>query len=532
MSPASTERLPDGSAVDRWRTLAILCFALSVVVIDVTVLHVASPAIADALDPSATGLLWIIDVYPLIVAPLLVPMGALSDRLGRKRLLVAGLVVFGVASALSAFAPSTGVLIAARALMGVGGAMIMPSTMSIIRDVFRDREERVKAIGIWSGTLAGGAAVGPLLGGFLVEHLWWGSVFLINVPILAAILPFAVRGLPESRAATPAPLDRTSVVLVAAGILGLAFGIKHGAKHGIADPLALVTAAGGLALLVAFTRRQLRMRVPMLDVRLFGDRAFTVAVLCVTLAIFGLVGLELFFAQYLQLVLGLAPLEASVRLMPLVAATLVGSLTSARLLARFGTRTTIAGGLALTTVALVPLLALGVDDQYLLLWPPFVALGFGLEVALVAANDTILSSAPADRAGGAAAIEETAYELGGGLGVAILGSVAAGIYGANLAAVPGVDGAAVADARESLGSASDVAADLPGGGAALLDAAREAFVSGLHGAVALSIALLGASAVLAWATLRARPAPLRGAAALTAPAAAPAPPARRRADAP
>ncbi len=501
MSPR--QRLPDGSAPDRWRVLAVLCAALSVVVIDVTVLHVAAPAISEDLAPSAVGLLWIIDVYPLVVAPLLVATGALGDRLGRRRILLAGLAVFGAASAAAAFAPPTVALIAARAVMGVGGAMIMPSTMSIIRDVFRDRQERVRAVGIWSATLAGGAAVGPLIGGALVEHFSWGAVFLVNVPVLAVVLPIAARVLPESRAATPPPWDLASLVVVALGVLGLAFGIKHGARHGFGDPLALATLAAAAGLLTAFARRQLRLPEPVLDVRLFGQRAFAVAVGCVLLSMFGLVGLELFFAQYLQLVIGLDPLAASVRLLPLMVATLFGALSAAPLLRRFGTRRAVAGGLAVTTLGLLPLLALGVGDTYSLLWPPFVAIGFALEVALVAANDVILSAVPADRAGGAAAIEETAYELGGGLGVAVLGSIVSAAYGAALTAVPGVGVSGMTDARESIGRAAELAGSLPAAvGERLLAVARDAFVHGLHAAIVVSVVLLGVSALLAAVVLR------------------------------
>lgn len=506
MSP----RLP--AAAGRWTVLAVICAAVLVVVIDVTVLHVAAPAMTEDLKPSSVALLWIIDVYPLVVAPLLVASGALGDRFGRKRILLGGLVVFGAASALAAAAWSPAVLIAARAVMGVGGAMILPSTMSIVRNAFEDRDERRTAVGIWSATMAGGAAIGPLVGGFLVEHWWWGAVFLINVPVVLIVLPLGLKLLPESKALVPPPWDTLSVLLVGAGILGFAFGLKQGARYGFADPLVIGVLVAALAALTIFTRRQLARTEPLLDMRLFADRAFTVATGCVLLSMFGLVGLELFFAQYLQLVLGLEPLAASVRLLPLMIASLAGGLLAAPVLRRLGTRTTITGGLALTTVALVPLLALGLDDRVLLLSIPFVAIGLGLEIALVAANDVIISAVPAERAGNAASIEETAYELGGGLGVALLGSILAAVYTDALGVVPGVGSSAQSAADESLGRAVEVAGGLPAAaGDALVAAARDAFLSGLHVVLIVSIGLLAVSALLAALVLRGRstPAPAR-----------------------
>lgn len=491
------------SPANRWTVLAVLCAALLIVVIDVTVLHIAAPAISEDLRPSAVSLLWIIDVYPLVVAPLLVTTGALGDRFGRKRILISGLVFFCAASVLAAFAWSPAILIVARALQGVGGAMIMPSTMSIIRGVFPDRQERVRAIGIWSATLAGGAAVGPLLGGFLVEHFSWGAVFLINVPVLAIILPFALKLLPESRSSAPPPWDLAAVVLVGAGILGLALGVKLGSREGFLEPAPAGSLIASVLLLAAFVRRMLTRAHPMLDLRLFARPAFSVAVGCVLLTMFALVGLELFFAQYLQLVLDLGPLAASVRLVPLMLSTIAGSLTSAWLLRRYGTRRIIAGGLALSALSLIPLLALGTSDQYLLLLPSFVLLGAALEVALVAANDTILSAVDADGAGQASAIEETAYELGGGLGVAILGSIGAAVYTADLTRVPGVDPQTLDTARESLGEAVSVSEDLSSRIAEpLLRAARDSFVDGFHVTLVVAIAFIGLSALLAAVVLR------------------------------
>ena len=489
----------------RWAILAVICASLMVVVIDVTVLHVAAPAISADLDPTALQLLWIIDVYPLIAAPLLITSGVLGDRLGRKKLLIAGMVVFGLASIAATFAPTAEALIAARALLGVGGAMIMPPTMSIIRDVFRDRDERVKAVGIWSAVSAGGAAIGPLIGGFLVEHFWWGAVFLINVPVVLIIIPIALRLLPESRAANPPPWDSLAVILTVIGILGIAYGFKEGARYGFADPKVLFSLLAGIGSLIWFTRRQLRAPEPVLDVRLFTRREFTVAVGCVFLSMFGLVGIEFFGAQYLQLVLGLGAFDAALRLLPLMISTLAGGLLAATVLRRLGTRWTISLGLAGTGIGLVPMLALGLTDQYYLLWPSFLVIGFTLEVALVAANDVIISSVPADEAGQAAAIEETAYELGGGFGVAVLGSILAIVYSAEIGPTEGVSQVGIRNAEESLSRALEVAGKMSSSVAEpLIETAKLAFMTGYHTAIAVSIALVGVSAAVAAVLLRPR----------------------------
>ncbi len=489
----------------RWQVLAVVSGALLIVVIDVTVLHIAAPAISADLSPSALELLWIIDIYPLVAAPLLVVTSTLGDRLGRKRILIAGLFVFAFASLLAALAPTPEALIGARALQGVGGAMIMPSTMSIIRAVFPDRGERVKAVGVWSAVLAGGAAVGPLVGGLLIEHFSWRAVFLINLPVMAVLLPFALRIVPESRSSDPPPWDPVAAAIAAGGVLLLTLGIKDGARHGFAAPLPIGSLTLAVGLLWAFGRRQLGRERPLLDLRLFADRAFSASVGTVALTVFALVGLELFFALYLQLVLGLGPLDASIRLLPLMVATLFGALAAPAVLRRFGTRRTIVASLSLAALSLLPLLALGVDDRYLLLLPTFVLLGSMVEVALVAANDTIISAVSADDAGQATAIEETAYELGGGIGVAVLGSIGAAVYTAGMTVVTGVGAHPMADADESLAEAVGVAAVLPPGPATqLLSVARESFVDGMHVAVLIATALVGLSALVVAVALRER----------------------------
>lgn len=490
----------------RWAILAVLCVSLLIVVIDMTVLYVAAPAISADLDPSALQLLWIIDIYSLVAPPLLLAAGLLGDRIGRKSVLLAGLVVFALASLGAAAAPSAPALIAARAALGMGGAMVLPATMSILRNVFHDRGERVKAVGIWSAVAATGSAVGPLTGGFLVEHFSWHAVFLINVPIVLLVAPFAIRMLPQSKAAVPPPWDSRAIILAGIGVLGVAFGFKEGARYGFGDPVTLLALAVGIAAVILFTRSQLRSPHPALNVRLFARPEFAVAVGTVALTMFALVGIEFFGAQYFQLVLGLGPLAAAVRLMPLVVTSLAAGLLAARILGRLGTRWTITLGLAGTAIGLIPMLWLGLEDQYILIWPAFALIGFSLQMSLVAANDAIISAVPADEAGGASAIEETAFELGAGFGVAILGSVLTITYSDRIEPVRGLSQTGLDAVRESISRALEVAEQLPTAIAGpLIENARIAFVAGYHSLMLVSIVLVATGAVVAARLLRAGP---------------------------
>ncbi|MFF3196297.1 MFS transporter [Streptomyces misionensis] len=488
-----------GPGANRWVVLVVLCASLLLVALDATVLHVAVPAVTEDLRPGATELLWIVDVYPLVCASLLILFGTLGDRVGRRRVLLLGYGLFGVASAVAASAHTAEVLILARALLGVGGAMIMPATLSILRQVFPDRRERALAIGVWSAVAAVGAAVGPLLGGFLLEHFWWGSVFLINIPLMLISLPVGRILLPESRGAADGPWDVTGALMAAAGLFGVVFGVKQlGGGHAPASPLTLLPLPVGAVLLVLFVRRQRRLPHPLVDLRLFRRPAFSTAVGCIVLAMLALVGLELIAAQYLQLVLGLSPLATGLRLLPLTVAAMAAGLLGARVLRRFGPRRMVCTGFCVTAIAVLTLTAMGRADNPALLLSGLVLLGLGLETTLFGAYESMLSEAPADRAGGAAAIGETSYQLGAGLGIALLGSVMNAAYTPRLRAVPGVSAADATAAGHSLGEAYDVAHRLGGAaGAALRRAARDSFVHGLHVTLLVSAGLLLLGAVMA-----------------------------------
>ncbi|MFG2880720.1 MFS transporter [Streptomyces sp. NPDC048297] len=492
-------RRPAGAGVNRWVVLFVLCVSLLLVALDATVLHVAVPAVTEDLRPGAVELLWIVDIYPLVCASLLILFGTLGDRIGRRRVLLLGYTLFGVASAVAAFSRTPETLILARALLGAGGAMIMPATLSILRQVFPERRERALAIGIWSAVAAVGAAVGPLLGGFLLEHFWWGSVFLVNIPLMLVSLPVGRMLLPESRGERGGPWDVTGALMAAAGLFGVVLGVKRlGGGEQVASPFTLVPLLAGAALLFLFVRRQGRRPHPLVDLRMFRRPAFSTSVGCIVLAMLALVGLELIAAQYLQLVLGLSPLATGLRLLPLTVAAMASGLAGARMLRRFGPRRMVCFGFCLTAAAVLTLTAMGGTDNATLLLSGFVLLGFGLETTLFGAYESMLSESPADQAGGAAAIGETSYQLGAGIGIALLGSVMNAAYAPGLASVPGVPAHASRAAGHSLGEAYDIAGRLGGsGGEALRRAARESFVHGLHVTLLVSAGLLLLGAVIA-----------------------------------
>ncbi|MFC7815599.1 MULTISPECIES: MFS transporter [unclassified Streptomyces] len=481
----------------RWLALSVLVLAVLLVAVDATVLGLATPYISEDLAPSSTQLLWIGDVYSFVIAGLLVSMGSLGDRIGRKRILLIGATAFGLISVLNAYAHTPELMIVARALLGVAGATLMPATLALIRNLFHDPRERSLAVGIWGAAASAGAAVGPVVGGFLLEHFWWGSVFLINLPVMAVLVLVGVKLLPESRNPNPGPWDLLSVVLSLVGMVGVVYAVKESAAHGFAWAT-LTAGLLGAAALYGFVRRQLTMPTPLLDMRLFRSRGFSGAVLADLLTILGLSGLVFFLSQYLQLVQGRRPFEAGLAELPAAIGAVVAGLLAGRAARRFSVRAVVSGGLAAVGLALAALTVIGQHTGYPLLGAALLVVGVGAGLSFTVTADVILSSVPKEQAGAASAVSETAYELGAALGIAVLGSIVTGVY-RDFTGPAGTPAAA----HESLGGAVEVAAHLPAPSAgALLDAARQAFVDGLTLAAGVGAAVLLAAAGAAWFLLR------------------------------
>ncbi|BAC74493.1 MFS transporter [Streptomyces avermitilis] len=481
----------------RWLALSVLVLAVLLVAVDATVLGLATPYISEDLKPSGTQLLWIGDVYSFVIAGLLVSMGSLGDRIGRKKLLLIGSTAFGAISVLNAYATTPELMILARALLGVAGATLMPATLALIRNLFHDPRERSFAIGVWGATASAGTAVGPVVGGFLLGHFWWGSVFLINLPVMIVLVLVGIRLLPESRNPDPGPWDLSSVVLSLVGMIGIVYAVKEAASHGPSLD-ALAAGALGAAALFGFVRRQLVMPKPLLDMRLFRNRGFSAAVLADLLTVLGMSGLIFFLSQYLQLVQGRPPFEAGLAEVPAAVGAVAAGLAAGRAARRYSVRAVVSGGLAAVGLALAALTLLSESTGYPLLGTALLVVGVGAGFSFTVTADVILSSVPKDQAGAAAAVSETAYELGAALGIALLGSIVTGVY-RDFHGPAGTP----AQAHESLGGAVESTAGLPAHTAeAVLSSARAAFVDGLALAAGAGAAVLLATAVAAWFLLR------------------------------
>ncbi len=482
-----------------WFALAVLMLPVLLVSVDNTVLSFALPEISRYFETSGTMLLWIVDSYPLVLAGLLVVMGSLGDRFGRRRLLMIGAAGFALFSVAAAFAPTAAFLLASRVGLGVFGAMLMPSTLSLIRNIFADRNQRRIAIAVWAAGFSSGAALGPLLGGVLLENFWWGSVFLLAVPVLVLMLALTPILVPESKDPAPGRIDVVSIVLSIATMLPIVYGIKNLATDG---PLLVSATAAfiGLASGVAFVTRQLHRPDPMLDVRLFTVRAFSGAVLVNLLALFSLVGFLFFVSQHLQLVLGLSPLDAGLILLPGLLVTIVAGLAVVPVVRHLPPHAVVSVSLLFSAVAyaMIALLDDGGSAGFLML--AFVILGLGVGASETISNDLILSTVPAAKAGAASAISETAYEVGSVLGTAVLGSILLATYQQNLVLPGGLTDAQVESSTETLGGAVEVASQLTPAGASLLrDSAFHAFDSGVTITSGIAALLMvGASVLAAW----------------------------------
>ena len=484
-----------------WAALVVLMLPVLLVSVDNTVLSFALPEIALDLEPTSAQQLWIIDAYPLILAGLLVTMGTLGDRFGRRRMLLIGASGFAGVSALAAFAPSAEWLIAARAGMGVFGAMLMPSTLSLLRSIFTDRDQRRLAIAVWAAMFSAGSALGPIVGGILLEHFSWGSVFLMAVPVLVPLLVLAPLLVPESRDPHPGRIDAPGIVLSMATMIPIVYGIKELAVHGFGITAWLPMVAGvGFGIL--FVRRQLRAKSPMLDMRLFRQGSFSGALLVNLLSVIALVGFLFFVAQHLQLVVGLSPLQAGLALVPGLVMMIVSGLAVVPIAKRWPARVVIPAALVFSVAGYITVAFATGSDSAGALIAAFVSLGIGIGAAETVSNELVLASAPPAKAGAASAVSETAYELGAVLGTTVLGGILTALYRAKLVVPAGIPEAAAGAAYETLAGAVHAADEVGGSaGLALRAAAAHAFDSGVTVTALIGAALVVAAGIIAATTL-------------------------------
>ena len=487
-----------------WIGLAVLALPCAIYAMDLTVLNLAVPQISQDLQPSSTQLLWILDIYGFLVAGCLITMGTLGDRIGRRRLLMIGAAAFAAASVVAAFSTSADMLIATRALLGVAGATVAPSTLSLIRNMFLDPGQRTIAISVWVTSYSVGAAIGPPLGGVLLEFFWWGSVFLLAVPVMVLLLVLGPVLLPEYRDRRAGKPDLLSAALSLAGVLSVIYGVKQIAEHGLGS-LPVLCILAGLAMGAVFLHRQGKLPDPLIDLGLFRARAFSVSLLTYMLGAVVAFGSFVFIAQYLQLVLGLSPLQAGLWTMPFALAFIVGSMLTPLLVRLARPGTVMACGLIVAAVGFALLSRVSSTSGLEQLIPGFVIFSLGLAPVFTLATDLVVGTAPPERAGAASAISETCAEFGGALGIAILGSIGAAIYRREMAsAIPeGLSAEAADAARSTLGGAVVAAQSLGEGQAVeLLASARAAFSQSLELTALVSVVLVMASAVLVLAVLR------------------------------
>jgi EmrB/QacA subfamily drug resistance transporter len=501
------------SARRRWPALGVLCLSLLAIVIDNTIVNVALPTLVHDLDADVSQLQWVVDAYTLVFAGLLLLASAVGDRFGRRRTLLGGLAVFGIASGCAAYAGGVDGLIAARAVMGAGAAFIMPATLSLLISVFTDTRERAMAIGLWAATAGLGVALGPVVGGVLLDHFWWGSIFIVNVPLTAIAVVAGSRLIPESRDPVVRRLDWTGAALSGAGLVALVWAVIEAPSRGWTSAPGLGAGAAATIVLAAFVIWQRRAEEPLLDVGLFDDARFTAAGGTIMVLFFALFGFLFLSTQYLQFVLGYGPSAAGVRVLPYAGAMIVSAVVSSQLVARFGTKGVVTVGMALFSTGPAVAATVTTSTGYGRLAIALVLMGAGMGLAGAPATESIMNSLPPARANIGSAVNDTARELGGALGVAIVGSIMSSLYATRLtgALADDVPAPVAAAARESLGAAVQVGGNLH---PEVADVAREAFVHAMSRASLVVAVVAALGAVIAWRSLPARapdghPAPAR-----------------------
>jgi DHA2 family multidrug resistance protein-like MFS transporter len=500
----ATTTQPPQAGRREWIGLGVLALACLLYVMDLTVLHLAVPSLSEDLRPSSAQLLWIIDIYGFMVAGFLVTMGTLGDRIGRRKLLLIGAAAFGVLSLLAAFSTSPEMLILSRALLGIAGATLAPSTLSLIFSMFQDPKQRAVAIGVWISAFSAGSAIGPILGGLLLEHFWWGSVFLLALPVMGLLLVLGPIVLPEYRDPDAGRLDLVSAAMSLIAVLAVIFGLKQVAQDGFglvpAGSILLGVVVGAL-----FARRQFNLADPMIDLSLFRIPAFSASLAINFLGIFVAIGYFLFVAQYLQLVVGLSPLNAGLWSVPSAIGFVVGSNLAPRIVRLVRPAYVMGAGLAIAAAGLAVLTQVGGSNGLAAVVGGSVIISLGLAPVLSLTTELIVGSAPPERAGAASGISETGAELGGALGISILGSIGVAIYRSDVAGgLPsGVPAEAAVIARDTLGGAVGVAEQLPAQlGAVVLGVARDAFVGGMQVAAGISAVVATVVAIVAVTMLR------------------------------
>jgi EmrB/QacA subfamily drug resistance transporter len=498
---------PIGDEIDprvherRWIILGVLCMSLLIIVMDNTILNVAIPSLITELGATNSQVQWIIDSYVLVFAGLLLTTGSLSDRFGRKGALQLGIVLFGIGSAAAAMSTSANGLIFTRAFMGIGGALIMPATLSILINVFRDPVERGRAIAIWAGFSGLGVAIGPITGGFLLEHFSWSSVFWVNLPIGVTALVLGAFLVPTSRDPRQGKIDPLGAVLSFVGLASLLFGVIEGPSKGWTDTLVVGAFVLAAATLAAFLVWELRTPHPMLDLSVFKNPRFSAGSGTITIVFFAMFGSMLLMTQYWQLVHGYSPLEAGIRLLPYAATMMVVAPLSARFVERLGTKQVVMSGLSLVIVGLVLLSTIAADSPYPIVISYFMVMAAGMGMTMAPATEAVMGSLPRAKAGIGSAINDTTRQVGGALGVAVIGTIVSSVYSARIVDLAGVFGLApdqVAQAESSLGGAQGLAGSLGDQGAAFVTAASDGFVDALSIGLRVGALAVGVALVVAW----------------------------------